>query len=107
MTEQKHISTQSSIKLKGEKGGITPPVFIMNRKELLKPLGKLCKDARESYNTSVNKVADMLNVSRNAVYRFERGDYDTATFLLFYVYYFNIKLDYRIVAYLNMEAEND
>lgn len=76
----------------------------MDRKKLLKPIGKLCREARKEYGYSVKQMAEILNVSKNAVYRFERGHYDTATFLMFYILYFDVCLD---AEHIFMEAKND
>lgn len=79
----------------------------MDRKKLLKPIGKLCKEARIKYGYSVKYMAEILNVSKNAVYRFERGHYDNATFLIIYIYYCNMDINYTDAFNLLMEAQND
>ena len=76
----------------------------MDRKKLLKPIGKLCREARKEYGCSVKQMAEILNVSKNAVYRFERGHYDTSSFLMFYILYFDVGLD---AEHIFMEAKND
>lgn len=55
----------------------------------------------------MSDMAKLLKVSKNAVYRFERGHYDTASFLLFYIYYFFMDLNHAKVVELLLEVEND
>lgn len=79
----------------------------MDRKKLLKPIGKLCRKARQDKGYSVAQIAEIMNVTKNAVYRFERGHYDTATFLLYYIYCFDMEIGCGTAIDLFMEASND
>lgn len=82
-------------------------MYPIERKDLLKPLGQLCKKARQESGYSVKEMSEILGVTKNAVYRFERGHYDTATFFMLYIYYFNMKIDFVNVLELLTEAKND
>lgn len=88
-------------------GFIPARFFIMDRKKLLKPIGSLCRKARQQEGYSVAQMAEILNVSKNAVYRFERGHYDTVTFLLVYIYYCNMSANHAQVLEMLLEAKND